>query len=229
MLLYNLLFINILCNRKHHINGLILLLVFMLRRCFDALKSGKSLLTKKERRLKILKHNNKLPEEIQNLYWENVHYAKSIESNSLNKNLSVFSGESLEETTLFILKMSKKYKSTSIIRSIKYKKIQFDFNFFFELAELNVNSNLIKLVSENYSICCSCCGESNCIPCFTQWILLFPKFEKFRNAVFVGFTGFLTNVMPIVIRDFYTIIILYAVRPTVVKNFDVWYISFNIK
>jgi len=50
-----------------------------------------------------------------------------------------------------------------------------------------------------------------------------------RNAVFVGFTGFLTNVMPIVIRDFYTIIILYAVRPTVVKNFDVWYISFNIK
>ena len=45
--------------------------------------------------------------------------------------------------------------------------------------------------------------------------------SSFPISYFVGLAEFLTNVMPIVIGDFYTMIDLYSVRPTVVKSVDV--------
>ena len=45
--------------------------------------------------------------------------------------------------------------------------------------------------------------------------------SSFPISYFVGLAEYLTNVMPIVIGDFYTMINLYSVRPTVVKSVDV--------
>ena len=43
----------------------------------------------------------------------------------------------------------------------------------------------------------------------------------FRFHILWGFAEFLTNVKPIVISDFYSIINLYTIKPTVVKSGDV--------
>jgi hypothetical protein len=110
------------------------------------------------------------PGEIRGFYWENVHYT-----------------------------------STSAIRSIKYKKCLnlvlkaysmsisrivtiFFWIFFFLIGRIKCGFKFdvklyvkTKLVPENCSTCYPCCVVSNSIPNFTQWILLCPKFEEFRQ------------------------------------------------
>ncbi|KAG4088609.1 hypothetical protein H8356DRAFT_1723651 [Neocallimastix lanati (nom. inval.)] len=51
----------------------------------------------------------------------------------------------------------------------------------------------------------------------------YPLYERllFRFHILWGFAEFLTNVKPIVISDFYSIINLYTIKPTVVKSGDV--------
>ncbi|KAG4088498.1 hypothetical protein H8356DRAFT_1432764 [Neocallimastix lanati (nom. inval.)] len=44
---------------------------------------------------------------------------------------------------------------------------------------------------------------------------------SFPSSYFEGLAEFLTNYMPVIISDFYAMINLYTIRPTVVKNVDV--------
>jgi len=46
-------------------------------------------------------------------------------------------------------------------------------------------------------------------------------FKSFTRQYYVGFIEFLTNAMSIVISDFYTMINLYTIRPSVAESFDV--------
>ncbi|KAG4100867.1 hypothetical protein H8356DRAFT_1385490 [Neocallimastix lanati (nom. inval.)] len=97
---------------------------------------------------------------------------------------------------------------------------------FEEMKKNAYYSNNTIITSKNF-LCDFEKGISNVIGSgerrrFINNIFQSPSNESsFPISYFVGLAEFLTNVMPIVIGDFYTMIDLYSVRPTVVKSVDV--------